>query len=189
MTTDQDKVISFGKDERGQTIMANLVDRMGIDRLNQTLGCQLISQGRTGIIAVLFKPEVVIDKYCKDIVYDVTEGVVTKNIRPAGRPEVIVTVSDLSYETPDGLIFEYLEKFGGRIVDPEVIVDRYRTGPWKGQLSGDRKYLVDMTNAKRNMGTFHNINDQKIKISFKGMCKMPRNTIKMPRRRLIIQVR
>ena len=46
----------------------------------------------------------------------VNNGVITGSIQPAGRKDVIVTVSGLNFNTPDTLMQEYIFKFGGKLM-------------------------------------------------------------------------
>ena len=45
-----------------------------------------------------------LDRFCKDVNIQVYKGVVTCNIRPAGRKDVVFTFVGLDFNTPDVLI-------------------------------------------------------------------------------------
>ena len=41
----------------------------------------------------------------------VSNGLSTGHIRPAGRRDVMVTIQGLNFNTPDGLVMEYIKKY------------------------------------------------------------------------------
>ena len=59
-----------------------------------------------------------------------------KNIRPSGRKDVMLTISGLDFNTPDTLVKEYIEKFGGKMVSQEAIYGKHGEGPLRGTFNG-----------------------------------------------------
>ena len=96
------------------------------------------------------------------------EGVNKIFIRPAGRKDITVTVTGLDFNTPDSLVQEYITKFGGKLVTKEVIYEKYGVGLFQGKVNGTRKYQVDFSEAKLQMGTFHILDGQKVKVFYRG---------------------
>ena len=88
----------------------------------------------------------------------------TGTIRPAGKTDVTVKIEGLDFNTPDNLVREYLSKFG--TVKSDVIYGKYDTGPFKGKYNGERKFQFHFTG--RQMGTFHLIDQNKVKVFFRG---------------------
>ena len=95
----------------------------------------------------------------------------TGNIQPAGRKDVVVTVKGLDFNTPDSLIFEYIEKFGGVIVNKNVVYNKFSDGPLKGKYNGDRRYQVDFSGSSKAMGTYHFLDGAKVRIFYRGNAK------------------
>ena len=85
------------------------------------------------------------------------------------RREVTVCIRSLNLNTPDNLIFDYLNKFG-QVMSSKVVYYEDREGPLKGLRNGDRNYLVDFTND-RNMGTFHIIDEANVLVNYTGQSK------------------
>ena len=77
-----------------------------------------VTYGRVCTISVWIKKDIMLNRFCQKegIVVDKEMGLRTGTIRPAGRRDVLVTVAGVDYNTPDSLIQEYLEKFGGKIM-------------------------------------------------------------------------
>ena len=96
------------------------------------------------------------------------KGIVTGMIRPQGRKDVTVTFQGLDFNTPDNLICEYIEKFGGVILSRNVVYGKYTEGPFRGKYNGDRKYQVDFTSCRRTMGTYHYLDGAKVRVFYRG---------------------
>ena len=92
-------------------------------------------------------------------------------IRPAGRRDVTVTVSGLDFNTPDNLVCDYIRKFGGTILNVNVIYCKFSEGPFKGKFNGERRYQVDFTDSSRTMGTYHFLDGAKIRVFYRGNTK------------------
>ena len=50
----------------------------------------------------------------------------------------------------------------------QAVYGRDKEGPFKGMLNGERKYVVDMSNALCDMGTYHYLGGNKVKIIYRG---------------------
>ena len=153
-----------------QTCVARLLRSVGMNAQTQLKGYQVL-YGRAVTLSVWCVPGVDLEKFCRAETIQVTRGVWTKNIRPAGRRDVIVTVSGLDFNTPDSLVQGYLEKFGGNLVSQEVIYARHGDGPLKGAFNGERKYNIEFPDTARPMGTFHFLDGAKVKIFYRGNTK------------------
>ena len=108
-----------------------------------------------------------LDRFCRSESIKIANGIRTKFIRPSGKKEVTVKVSGLDFNTPDSFVIEYLGKFG-KVVPNSVIYDKYKEGHFAGKYNGDRKYSVDFTQKGTNMGTFHIIDGDRVKIFYNG---------------------
>ena len=100
-------------------------------------------------------------------------GVNTRNIRPAGRPDVTVSFIGLDFNTPDTLIQDYITKFGDKLLSTSVIYGRHGDGPFKGKINGERKYQVDFSSSTLSMGTYHFIDGERIQVYCMGNYKEP----------------
>ena len=127
-----------------------------------------IQYGRMPIIHVWCKPEVKLEKFCNNVGIIVSNGLSTGHIRPAGRRDVMVTIQGLNFNTPDGLVMEYIRKFGGELVSQDVVYRKYKEGLLAGKYTGDRQYKVEFGDSSKKMGTFHYLDGAKIKIFYKG---------------------
>ena len=147
---------------------AKVAARIGIDLVNDLEGYQ-ICPGNSKKILFWLKESCNIDRYCKDEVFRVSQGIRTGFIRPMDRREVVVTVKGLSFNTPDSLVIEYLNKHG-KVTNPRVIYDVTKEGPFKGVRNGDRKYQCDFTQGI-NLGSYHIIDGLKVNIFYIGQRK------------------
>jgi hypothetical protein len=124
-------------------------------------------RGNFIIMSVWFEPSVNLDRFCKDETIKVTKGVSTGYIRPAGRPEVVVTVSGLDFNTPDQFVIEYLNKFGN-VVNKQPIYCKGTEGFMKNKYNGVRKYQVDFSKSIRQMGSYHFLDGEVVRINNRG---------------------
>ena len=125
------------------------------------------SKGFISTISVWFREGVNVKKFCKDISIRVNDEVRTGLIRPAGKPEVTVTIAGLDFNTPDTLVMEYLNKFGS-VTTNSVIYNKFEDGPFKGKYTGERKYKVDFSGAATHMGIYHILDGSKIRVYYRG---------------------
>ena len=154
-----------------QEAIAKLLHTIGMDINTQVEGYQVNYGGKTGKIAVLCKTGVDLDRFCRQESFQVCKGIVTKNIRPAGRKDTTVTVSGLDFNTPDTLVQEYITKFGGVLVSQNVIYGRHGEGPFKGKVNGDRKYQVDFSAATTTMGSYHFLDGERVRVYYRSNTK------------------
>ena len=93
---------------------------------------------------------------------------ITGMIRPAGRRDVTVTIVGLDFNTPDGLVIDYLNLFGS-VISPTAVYSKFDSGPFKGKFNGDRKFQVDFSKStRRQMGTYHLIDGNNVRIMYRG---------------------
>ena len=147
--------------------VARVAKTLEIDILSQTQGYQLQYRGKFSVISVWMVPGINLDRFCKDINIRVTDNVMTGIIRPSGKKDVTVSIVGLDFNTPDTFVFEYLNKFGV-VVNQSVIYSKVETGAWKGKYNGERKYQVDFSKATNNMGTYHLIDGNKVRVYYRG---------------------
>ena len=143
-----------------------------INRLFTTIGIDVRSQvegyfRRGNKIFAWLANGIDLNKFCRAEAIRINKDVKTRFIRPAGKKEVSVKNCGLDFNTPDSYVLEYIKKFG-RVVSDKVIYDKYKEGPFTGKYNGDRKYSVDFTNSRFNMGTFHIIDGARVKIFYIG---------------------
>ena len=140
-----------------------VLDQGCVARLLSSIGMKTAEPGRElmgyqvmynrGVtLAVWCVPGVNLEKFCRTENIQVTRGIWTRNIRPSGRRDVTVTVAGLDFNTPDSLVKGYIEKFGGKIVNQEVIYGKHGDGPLKGVFNGERKYNVEFIESAKSMG-------------------------------------
>ena len=102
ITLEKEKRESFVKVENAD--VAKLASRLGIDLASDMEGYQ-ICPGNSLKILFWMKNSVNLDRFCKDEVFRVSDGVRTGYIRPMDRKEVIVTVKGINFNTPDSLCY------------------------------------------------------------------------------------
>ena len=153
-----------------QNCVARLLRSIGMNVQTQLKGYQIM-YGRAITLCVWCEPGVNLENFCRTENIQVTRGVWTKTIRPAGRKDVVVTVSGLDFNTPDTLIQGYIEKFDGKLVSKEVIYGKHGDGPLKGVFNGERKYNVEFSEKARPMGTYHFLDGAKVRIFYRGNSK------------------
>ena len=139
-----------------------------MDIEHQVEGYQVHHNGRTSTITVWVAKDINLEKFCRVEGINVTKGVMTGMIRPSGRSDVTVSVNGLDFNTPDSLMFDYIKRFGGKIISNSVIYCKYLEGPFRGKYSGERKYQVDFPQNSRRMGTYHYLDGARIRIFYRG---------------------
>ena len=160
--SDKDEVIL------SEETIAKLLSKIKMNIHSHVEGYQVSYGRKRSKIEVLCKPGLDLEQFCLYESLEVEKGVKTNFIRPAGRKDVEVSIAGLGFNTPDSLIQDYITKFGGRLVTNDVIYGKFGTGLFKGKLNGVRKYQVDFTEAKLEMGTFHILDGSKVKIFYRG---------------------
>lgn len=151
-----------------QDRIAKLLGTIGMNINTNVEGYQISYRGKYGKIAVWCKDGLDLHRFCRREIFQVCRGVNTRNIRPAGRPDVTVTVIGLDYNTPDSLVQEYITKFGGKLISNSVIYGRHGEGPFKGKVNGERKYQVDFTSSTKSMGTYHYLDGERLRVYYMG---------------------
>ena len=89
-------------------------------------------------------------------------------VKPAQRREVVLLITGLPFTTPDTQVKHYFEAFGVKFTDAEPIYGVYKEGPWRGQYNGERRYKADFSNQIIAMGSYHLINNTKVRIVYSG---------------------
>ena len=148
-------------------IVARVTRSIGLDIGSQIEGYQ-VQYGRTPIIHVWCSPGVQLDKYCFSESIAISRGVSTGRIRPAGKRDVFVSITGLNFNTPDSLVQNYIEKFGGKLVTDRVIYGKFKEGPFTGKFNGERRYQVDFSDSHTNMGSYHILDGHRVRVNFKG---------------------
>ena len=73
--------------------------------------------------------------------------------------------------TPKSLVHEYIQKFGGKVLNKNVIYGKFTDGPFSGKYTGERKYQVNFTDVKRHMGIYHFLDGARIGVYYRGNIK------------------
>ena len=145
--------------------IAKVFNTLGIKIEMDVEGWQVHFRGMTSLISVWMKAGVSVERFCKDMNIKVSNGITTGMIRPAGKKDVTVSIVGIDFNTPDSFVMDYLSKFGV-IVNNMVIYSKFESGPFRGKYNGERKYQVDFTKTNRQMGTYHLIDDCKIRVYY-----------------------
>ena len=151
-------------------MVARIMKSIGLDISNQMEGYQ-ITYGRVCTISVWVTKGVPLDKFCQKESIVVAKGIVTGSIRPAGRRDVIVTFAGVDFNTPDSLIQEYIQKFGGKMMSQNVNYGKYTEGPFIGKINNEKKDTVDFLDSKMKMGTYHFLDGARVRVFYKGNAK------------------
>ena len=154
-----------------QEAIARLFRSLKLDITTQVEGYQVIFNKGVHIISVWVANGVNLDKFCVSENISVGKGIITGSIRPAGRQNVTVTITGLDFNTPDTLVHDYIQKFGGQVLNKKVIYSKFSDGPFSGKYTGERKYQVNFTDAKRHMGTYHFLDGARVRVYYKGNIK------------------
>ena len=141
---------------------------VGIQVGDQTEGYQAHYNRKSIVLSVWVKDGVSLERFATDQPKDFSSDLTITQVRPAHRKEVTLLVTGLSFNTPDGQVKHYVESFGGKMVGVEPIYGVFKKGPWKGQYNGDRRYKVDFSNQIMPMGTYHLLNNDKIRVVYHG---------------------
>ena len=131
------------------------------------MGFQTKYRGKFIIMSVWFDPSVNLDRFLKDEKIKVTKGVSTGYIKKAGSPEVVVTISGLDFNTPDQFVIDYLNKIGN-VLNKQPIYCKGSEGFMKDKFNGTRKYLVDFSQSIRYMGSYHYLDGEVVRVSYRG---------------------
>ena len=140
-----------------------------INHLTDTNGCQYHFDKGIITIEIWLKNHVTI--VSNEEKAELAEGFNLLSIHPKNKREVPVVVIGLSYDVPDQAVTEYLQLFGLKAAANKIERLKAKNGMWKDQNNGDRRYTVDMSTQLMNMGTFHVIMGEKVRIIYPGNTK------------------
>ena len=153
-----------------QSCVARLLASLGMDARTELKGYK-VKYERVVTLSVWCHPGVNLERFCRSESIQVQRGIWTRNIRPAGRRDVVVTVSGLDFNTPDTLVKDYIEKFGGKLFSQDIIYERHGDGPLKGVFNGDRKYNIEFSDTAKPMGTYHFLDGERVRVFYRGNTK------------------
>ena len=146
---------------------ARICKTLGIDIAGQVEGYNIHFKGKVSVICVWMAAGINLEKYCKDVSIKVGDGIVTGLIRPAGKKDVTVSVVGLDFNTPDPFVIDYLSKFG-TVLNNTVVYSKYESGPFVGKFNGECKYQVDFSKSNIQMGNYHLIDGNKVRVFYRG---------------------
>ena len=122
------------------------------------------------VVFVTMHPTVNIKKFLyRNESYMVKEGVRTTTIRPAGKKDVLVTVSGLHPNTKDQAVIRYLSAHG-KVSQTDKVVYHVFPGAagsslCAGKFNGNRSYVMEI---KEHLGSYHIIDGEKVSIRYPG---------------------
>ena len=82
-----------------QNCITRIMKSLGMDLSSQVEGCQVQFNGRSHVVSIWAAKGINLEKYCKAEGINVCKGVMTGNIQPAGRRDVVFTVKGLIRRT------------------------------------------------------------------------------------------
>ena len=89
-----------------------------------SIGCHTAQAGEEQpkfIMKIVQYHGTALEKFCLSESIAITKNMSTGIIRPAGKRDVMVTVCGLHWNTPDSLVQEYIQKFGGKLMTSGVV--------------------------------------------------------------------
>ena len=84
-----------------------------------------------------------LEKFCLSESISISKILSTGIIRPAGKCDIMVTVCGLDWNTPDSLVQEYIQKFGGKLMTQDAVYHRYKQSALASKLNGDRQPVCE----------------------------------------------
>ena len=129
---------------------------------------------RKNVVYITFAPSVDLNKFIvnQSESYILKEGVRTTTMRAVGNREVSVTVFGLHPDTRDEAVVQYLNSHGTVNKKDPIVYGVYPGEPGSsllaGKQNGARSYMMEV---KRNMGTYHIIDGEKVTIKYRGQIK------------------
>ena len=126
------------------------------------------------LVDIIFANGVDINKFVTNQAesYILKEGVRTTTIRPVGKREISVTVFGLHPDTRDEAVIQYLNAHGQVNKKDPVVCGVYPGAPGStmlaGKQNGNCSYMVEV---KRNLGTYHIIDGEKVTVKYRGQTK------------------
>ena len=79
-----------------------------------------------------------------------------------------MTVRGMLFSSPDSLVAEMVELYGGKMVSPHAVKENYKKGPFQGKYNGVKHYKGDMSSKVQLMGTYHLLDDTRIRVHYPG---------------------
>ena len=158
--------------EKHSTLTGEEVSRLcDIIRLkvgDQTKGYQVTYSRKIITLSVWAKQGVSLERCVTEQPKEFTSDLTITQVKPANRRDVLLLITGLPFDTPDTQVKHYVESFGAKFKNIEPIYGVYREGPWRGQYNGERRYKVDFTSQTLPMGTYHLLNNAKIRVAYPG---------------------
>ena len=125
--------------------------------------------GRKSItLAVWAKAGVSLERLVSEQPREFNSDLTISQVRPANRREVSLLITGLPFNTPESQVKHYVEAFGAKFADTEPVYGVFKKGPWEGQYNGERRYKVEFTSQIIPMGTYHLLNNAKIRVAYPG---------------------
>ena len=95
-------------------------------------GYQIHYAFKTSIVNLLIKDNCSYDQFIRREPFALSDEIDVIGIKPAGNQEVIMVVLELDFSVDDKVIFKYVEKFGGKMVNQRVQYGRDKQRPFLG---------------------------------------------------------
>ena len=159
--------------------MAKISHMVGIKVRSETEGYQAHYSRKVITLAVWAKAGVSLEKLIRDDHSEFNRDLTIIQVRPARRREVTLLITGLPFNTPDAQVKHYVESFEAKINGSEPTYGVHKEGPWRGQYNGERRYKAVFTNQIVPMGSFHLLNNSKIRVVYPdntrtfGRCHQP----------------
>ena len=148
--------------------VSRLCEIVGLKVGIETEGYQAHYSRKKITLSVWAKDGVSLERRVMDQPREFNSDLTITQVRPAHRREVTLLITGLPFNTPDSQVKHYVESFGAKMMSVEPIYGVYKEGPWIGQYNGERRYKVDFTSQITPMGTYHLLNDAKVRVSYPG---------------------
>ena len=133
-----------------------------------TQGSQAYYKGKSLIVDIWLQQQIQAAKFASEEEMALGEGLRIVRVKPAHQTHCTMVVWGLPFCTPDSLVEEMVNFYGGKLVSPTGVMEKYRDGPFRGQFNGVRRFKVDMTSQVQPMGTYHLLDDTRIKVHYPG---------------------
>ena len=148
--------------------LENVITKVGVKNSLETQGNQAYFQGNWLIVLIWLLPNVNATRFSTEEEIDVRGGAKVIRVKPALQEQCTMTISGMPLCSPDSLVEEMVQLYGGKLLSPHGVMEKYRVGPFRGQFNGVRRYQVDMTSQVQPMGTSHLLDDTRIRVQYPG---------------------
>ena len=148
--------------------VSKICDVIGIRVGSDTEGYQVNYNRKSITVSIWAKKGVSLERFITEHSTEFSSDLTMTQVRPANRRVVTVLITGLSFNIPDSQVKHYIESFGAKMVGVEPIYGVYKDGPWRGQYNGERRYKADFTEQIMPMGTYHLLNNDKIRVMYPG---------------------